>query len=41
MVAMITANSTSTTEATERVIDRLAKTPSNKDFLATLARGEV
>jgi transcription termination factor Rho len=41
MVSMITANSTSTTEATERVIDRLSKTPSNKDFLATLARGEV
>ncbi|MFN8534244.1 MAG: transcription termination factor Rho [Dehalococcoidia bacterium] len=41
MVSMITSNSTSPTEATERVIDRLSKAPSNKDFLATLTRGEV
>ncbi|MCL6647282.1 MAG: transcription termination factor Rho [Chloroflexi bacterium] len=41
MVSMITANSTSPTEATERVLDRLSKTPSNRDFLATLTRGEV
>jgi len=36
MVAMISANSPNPTEATERLLERLARTTSNAEFLATL-----
>jgi transcription termination factor Rho len=36
MVAMISQNSPNQLEATERVLERLAKTSSNEEFLATL-----
>ncbi len=38
MVSMISADSASFVEATERVLDRLAKTKTNAEFLANLAR---
>ncbi len=38
MVNLVSANSQSSTEATERVIERLAKTASNAEFLATLTK---
>jgi len=38
MVSMISANSNSFIEATERVLERLKKTKSNAEFLATLSR---
>ena len=38
MVNMVGGSSTSPTEATERVLERLAKTKNNAEFLATLAR---
>jgi transcription termination factor Rho len=38
MVTLVSSNSQSSTEATERVLDRLAKTPSNAEFLATLTK---
>jgi len=38
MVNLVASNSQSATEATERVIERLAKTPSNAEFLATLSK---
>jgi transcription termination factor Rho len=38
MVTLVASNSQSATEATERVLDRLAKTPSNAEFLATLTK---
>jgi len=38
MVALISADSTNSTEATQRVLDRLAKTSSNQEFLNTLTR---
>lgn len=38
IVAMIAEDSTNPTEATERVLDRLAKTQSNAEFLATLQK---
>jgi transcription termination factor Rho len=38
MVAMISADSNKYSEATERVIDRLRRTKTNADFLATLTR---
>lgn len=38
MAAMLTNNSNDPTEATTRVLDRLAKTPSNAEFLATLTK---
>jgi transcription termination factor Rho len=38
IVSMINADSNNPTEATERVLDRLAKTSSNSEFLATLAK---
>ena len=38
MVNLVASNSQSTTEATERVIERLAKTHSNAEFLATLSK---
>lgn len=39
MVSMVSANSQSPTEATERVIEQLGKSGSNKEFLAGLNRG--
>ena len=36
MVSMISSNSNNLAEATERVLDRLAKSKSNAEFLATL-----
>ena len=38
MVSMITSGSMESTEATEKVVDRLARTKSNKEFLATLTK---
>ncbi len=38
MVSMISADSVSFTETTERVIDRLSKTKTNAEFLASLSR---
>jgi len=36
MAGMISADSSSSTEATQLVLERLAKTPNNAEFLATL-----
>lgn len=41
MVSLLTSDSNNPSEATERVLERLARTSSNKDFLATLTKGEV
>jgi transcription termination factor Rho len=38
MVSMVSGSSANPTEATERVLERLAKTRDNAEFLATLAR---
>ena len=38
MTSMVTANSAHPTEGTERVLERMAKTSSNAEFLATLSR---
>jgi transcription termination factor Rho len=38
MASLVSANSTSPTEATERVLERLSKTANNAEFLATLAK---
>jgi transcription termination factor Rho len=38
MVSMISANSTDFAEGTERVLDRLRRTKSNAEFLATLTK---
>jgi len=38
MVNLVAANSQSPTEATERILDRLSKTPNNAEFLATLTK---
>ena len=38
MVAMVTSDGLQATEATEKVIERLAKTKNNAEFLATLTR---
>ncbi len=38
MVAMVSANAQNPTEATERVLERMAKTRSNAEFLATMNR---
>ena len=38
MIALLTANSPNSTEATERILERLAKTQNNVEFLATLNR---
>ena len=38
MVSMIASNSTTFTEATERVLERLSKTKSNAEFLASLSK---
>ena len=39
MVAVVSANSSSSTEGTELVLERMAKTQNNAEFLANLARG--
>lgn len=41
MVSMISADSSSSTDATQLVIDRLAKTKTNTEFLATLNKGSL
>lgn len=41
MVSLLTSDSSNPVEATERVLERLAKTASNKEFLATLTKGEA
>ncbi len=38
MVSMITSGSMESTEATEKVVERLARTRNNKEFLATLTK---
>jgi transcription termination factor Rho len=38
MVSMIASDTTNFTETTERVIDRLRKTKSNAEFLASLTK---
>ena len=38
MASLLNANSVNPTEATEKVLERLAKTSSNEEFLATLAK---
>jgi transcription termination factor Rho len=38
MVSMIASDSTNFTETTERVLDRLRRTKSNAEFLATLTK---
>ena len=38
MVSMVSADSTNFTEATERVLDRMSKTRTNAEFLASLSR---
>ena len=38
MVSMITSGSMESTEATEKVVERLARTKNNKEFLATLTK---
>ena len=38
MVTMITGNGMDSSEATEKVLERLTKTPNNKEFLATLGK---
>ena len=38
MVNLVSSNSVSPTEATERVLERMAKTRTNTEFLATLAK---
>ncbi len=41
MVSLISQNASSPTEATEKVLERLARTRSNAEFLATLTKAEV
>ncbi len=41
MISMISGDSMNSTEATEKVLERMGKTPSNAEFLATLSRAEV
>jgi transcription termination factor Rho len=38
MVSLVGANSVNPTEATEKVLERLAKTSSNAEFLDTLTK---
>ena len=38
MVALITSNGLQSTEATEKVLERMAKTKDNAEFLATLTK---
>ncbi len=41
MVSLLTADSNNPADATERVLERLARTSANKEFLATLTKGEA
>jgi transcription termination factor Rho len=41
MMSMIASNSSNPSEATERLLERLSRTSSNAEFLATLAKSEV
>ncbi len=41
MVSLISQNASSPTEATEKVLERIARTRSNAEFLATLTKAEV
>ena len=41
MVSMITSDGLQNTEATEKVLERLAKTKNNAEFLASLSKGEA
>jgi transcription termination factor Rho len=41
MVSLISQNASTPTEATEKVLERLARTRSNAEFLATLSKAEV
>ncbi len=41
MMSMIASNANNPSEATERLLDRLSKTGSNAEFLATLSKNEV
>ena len=41
IVSMIASDSVDTTEATQRVLDRLSKTKTNAEFLATLSKGDI
>jgi transcription termination factor Rho len=41
MMSMIASNSTNPSEATERLLDRLGRTNTNAEFLATLSKQEV
>jgi len=41
IVAMIGSDANNSTEATERVIERLQKKPTNTEFLASLSKGDV
>jgi transcription termination factor Rho len=41
MMSMIASNAANPSEATERLLDRLGKTGSNAEFLATLSKNEV
>ena len=41
IVAMISSDTNNQSEATERVLERMAKTATNADFMATLGKGEV
>jgi len=41
MTAMIASNSSNPSEATERLLERLARTNNNAEFLATLSKTEV
>ena len=39
MMAMVSSSSADSTEATERILDRLARSKSNAEFLASLSKG--
>lgn len=41
MVSLLTSDSNNPADATERVLERFSRTSSNKEFLATLTKGEV
>ncbi|MEX2245236.1 MAG: transcription termination factor Rho [Dehalococcoidia bacterium] len=41
MMSMIASNASNTSEATERLLDRLSRTNDNAEFLATLSKSEV
>jgi len=41
MTSMIASNANNPSEATERLLERLSRTGSNAEFLATLSKQEV